>query len=37
VGAPDGLDVALVQEAMRDNPAGQGGELTSIIILRPED
>jgi hypothetical protein len=37
VGAPDGLDVALVQEAMRDNPAGQGGELTPIIILRPED
>jgi hypothetical protein len=36
VGAPDGLDVELVKEAMRDNPAGQGGELTPIIILRPE-
>jgi len=37
VGAPAGLDVNLVQEAMRDNPAGQGGELTPIIILRLED
>jgi len=36
VGAPAGLDVKLVQEAMRDNPAGQGDELTPIIILRPE-
>ena len=36
VGASEGLDVALVQEAMRDNPAGQGDELTPIIILRPE-
>ncbi|HTW91132.1 MAG TPA: coenzyme F420-0:L-glutamate ligase [bacterium] len=36
VGANDGLDVKLVQEAMRDNPAGQGDELTPIIILRPE-
>jgi hypothetical protein len=36
VGVPDGLDVNLVQEAMRDNPAGQGDELTPIIILRPE-
>ena len=36
VGVPDGLDVKLVQEAMRDNPAGQGDELTPIIILRPE-
>jgi hypothetical protein len=37
VGVPDGLDVKLVQEAMRDNPAGQGDELTPIIILRPEN
>jgi hypothetical protein len=29
--------VKLVQEAMRDNPAGQGDELTPIIILRSED
>jgi len=36
VGVPDGLDVELVKEAMRDNPAGQGNELTPIIILRPE-
>ncbi len=36
VGVPHGLDVKLVQEAMRDNPAGQGAELTPIIILRPE-
>jgi len=37
VGAPDGLEVELVQEAMRDNPAGQGDELTPIIILRLEE
>ncbi|MCX6841693.1 MAG: hypothetical protein NTX53_05370 [candidate division WOR-3 bacterium] len=37
VGVPNGLDVKLVQEAMRDNPVGQGDELTPIIILRPED
>ena len=36
VGVPDGLDVKLVEESMRDNPAGQGDELTPIIILRPE-
>jgi len=36
VGAPAELDTRLVQEAMRDNPAGQGDELTPIIILRPE-
>lgn len=35
VGASEGLDIALVEEAMRDNPAGQGDELTPIIILRP--
>lgn len=35
VGASVGLDIALVEEAMRDNPAGQGDELTPIIILRP--
>jgi F420-0:gamma-glutamyl ligase len=35
VGASDGVDVELVQAAMRDNPAGQGDELTPIIILRP--
>ncbi len=37
VGSPEGLGVKLVQEAMRDNPAGQGDELTPIIILRPEN
>jgi len=36
VGVPSGLDVKMVREAMRDNPAGQGDELTPIIILRPE-
>ncbi len=35
VGASAGLDIALVEEAMRDNPAGQGDELTPIVILRP--
>ena len=35
VGASEGLDVALVADAMDDNPAGQGDELTPIIILRP--
>jgi hypothetical protein len=34
VGASDGLDVQLVQQAMKDNPAGQGDEKTPIIILR---
>jgi len=36
VGASGGVDVALVQEAMHDNPAGQGDELTPIVVLRPE-
>jgi len=36
VGASAGLDVSLVEAAMKDNPAGQGGELTPIVILRPE-
>lgn len=36
VGASDGLDVRLVEEALRDNPAGQGDELTPIVVLRPE-
>jgi hypothetical protein len=36
VGASAGLDARLVEQAMRDNPAGQGGELTPIVILRPE-
>jgi len=34
VGASDGLDVDLVQQAMKDNPAGQGDAMTPIIILR---
>ncbi len=34
VGTVPGLNVRLVEEAMRDNPAGQGDELTPIIILR---
>ncbi len=36
VGASAGLDTGLVEEAMRDNPAGQGNELTPIVILRPD-
>lgn len=36
VGGSDGLDVKLVESAMRDNPAGQGGELTPIVLLRVE-
>jgi hypothetical protein len=36
VGAAAGLDRNLVGTAMRDNPAGQGGELTPIVILRVE-
>jgi F420-0:gamma-glutamyl ligase-like protein len=34
VGASTGVDIPLVEEAMQDNPAGQGNELTPIIILR---
>ncbi len=34
VGAAPGLDSELVQLAMSDNPAGQGNELTPIVILR---
>lgn len=37
VGASRGLDAQLVEQAMRDNPAGQGGELTPLVILRPEE
>ncbi len=37
VGASPGLDRGLVSEAMRDNPAGQGNDLTPIIILRRAD
>lgn len=36
VGRSAGLDEALVNLAMRDNPAGQGGELTPFVLLRPE-
>ena len=36
VGASDGLDIELVSQAMRDNPAGQGDAKTPIIILRAE-
>lgn len=36
VGASDGLDRQLVQLAMKDNPAGQGDEMTPVIILREE-
>lgn len=36
VGRSDGLDAELVEAAMRDNPAGQGGELTPIVLLRVE-
>uniref|UniRef100_A0A7C4GC77 Coenzyme F420:L-glutamate ligase-like domain-containing protein n=1 Tax=candidate division WOR-3 bacterium TaxID=2052148 RepID=A0A7C4GC77_UNCW3 len=36
VGASAGVERALVEAAMRDNPAGQGGELTPIVVLREE-
>jgi hypothetical protein len=36
VGASADLDREMVRLAMRDNPAGQGAEMTPIIILRPE-
>ncbi|MEO0080931.1 MAG: coenzyme F420-0:L-glutamate ligase [candidate division WOR-3 bacterium] len=35
VGASDRLDTELVQQAMRDNPAGQGDAMTPVILLRP--
>ncbi len=35
VGASEGVNIKLVEAAMRDNPAGQGAELTPIVILRP--
>lgn len=35
VGASPGVNRDFVSEAMRDNPAGQGGDLTPIVILRP--
>lgn len=34
VGASDGLDVDLVEQALDDNPAGQGDAMTPIILLR---
>ena len=40
VGASDGLDRVLVEEALADNPAGQGDAMTPVILLRlegPED
>jgi hypothetical protein len=40
VGASRGLDSRLVEEALRDNPAGQGDALTPVVIIRiegPED
>ncbi len=36
VGASDGLDVKMVEDALADNPAGQGDAMTPIVILRPE-
>lgn len=36
VGASPGVDPVLVSEALRDNPAGQGDDLTPIVILRPQ-
>jgi hypothetical protein len=36
VGASDELDIELVRQAMRDNPAGQGDEMTPIVVLRTE-
>lgn len=37
VGASPGLDRALVEAVMKDNPLGQGGEQTPIGILRQRD
>jgi|UniRef100_A0A7C3YZE3 F420-0:gamma-glutamyl ligase-like protein len=34
VGASSGIDKKLVEEVMRDNPAGQGDSLTPIVIIR---
>jgi len=36
VGASAGVEREMVEAAMRDNPAGQGGELTPIVVLREE-
>jgi len=36
VGASAGVDRGLVEAAMRDNPAGQGDELTPVVLLRVE-
>jgi hypothetical protein len=35
VGASPGLDRALVEAALKDNPLGQSGEQTPIGIIRP--
>lgn len=34
VGASSGINKKILEETMRDNPAGQGGDLTPIIIVR---
>jgi F420-0:gamma-glutamyl ligase-like protein len=36
VGASKDADVKLIEEALDDNPAGQGDECTPIIIVRPQ-
>lgn len=36
LGASDGVDKALVEAALRDNPLGQGEELTPMGLLRRE-
>jgi hypothetical protein len=33
--ASPGVDAALVQELLRDNPMGQGPEQTPVVVLRP--
>jgi len=34
VGAPVGLNTKMIEQVMNDNPAGQGDDLTPIIIIR---
>ena len=34
VGGSAGLETKVVEEAMRDNPAGQGDACTPIILIR---
>ncbi len=35
IGSTPGLDVSLIDEALRSNPAGNGAETTPIVLIRP--